>query len=90
MLVIRLRRAGANRRPFFRIVVAEARSPREGRFVETLGHYDPRSDPPAVTIDRARYEYWIGRGAQPSATVRTLVARTPADVPAAAGRPAEP
>jgi small subunit ribosomal protein S16 len=90
MLVIRLRRAGANRRPFFRIVVAEARSPREGRFVETLGHYDPRTDPPKVAIDRARYDYWVRRGAQPSATVRTLVARTPAEAPAEESRPAAP
>jgi len=77
MLAIRLRRAGAKNRPFFRIVVTENRSKRDGRFVEVLGHYDPRTRPETVVIDRDRLAHWVGVGARPSDTVRTLVARTP-------------
>lgn len=77
MLAIRMRRAGAKNRPFFRIVVTESRSKRDGRFVEVLGHYDPRTRPETVVIDRDRLAHWVGVGARPSDTVRTLVARTP-------------
>jgi small subunit ribosomal protein S16 len=77
MLVIRLRRAGSNRRPFFRVVVAERRSARDGRFVEVVGHYNPRTTPETLVIDRERLAHWIGVGAQPSDTVRTLVDRLP-------------
>jgi small subunit ribosomal protein S16 len=81
-----MRRAGAKNRPFFRIVVTEARSAREGRFVELLGHYDPRTRPEKVEIDRARLAHWMSAGAKPSDTVRTLIDRLPApaaDAPAA-------
>jgi small subunit ribosomal protein S16 len=84
MLVIRLRRAGSNKRPFFRVVVTEKRSARDGRFVEVLGHYNPRLQPEVLEIDRARLAHWIGVGAQPSDTVRTLVDRMPTPAPAAA------
>jgi small subunit ribosomal protein S16 len=73
MLSIRLRRAGATRKPHYRVVVADSREPRDGRFVEVLGHYDPRKDPAVVRIDTERTEYWIGKGAQPSDTVRSLL-----------------
>jgi small subunit ribosomal protein S16 len=75
MLAIRMRRVGAKKRPFFRVVVAESTAAREGAFVEILGHYDPRSKPAKVTIDRERVAYWIGKGAKPSNTVKTLMAR---------------
>ena len=87
MLAIRMRRAGAKNRPFFRIVVTEARSAREGRFVEVLGHYDPRTKPERVTIDRERLAHWVRSGASLSDTVRTLVDRLPAE-PAASDAPA--
>ena len=77
MLVIRLRRAGSKNRPFFRIVVTEGKSAREGKFVEVLGHYDPRTKPETVFIDRERLAHWVGAGARPSDTVRTLVERMP-------------
>jgi small subunit ribosomal protein S16 len=82
MLVIRMRRAGSKRRPFYRVVVTEQGSPREGRFVEVLGDYNPRTRPETVHINRERLDYWIKNGAQPSDSVRTLVARMPAPVEA--------
>jgi small subunit ribosomal protein S16 len=75
MLAIRLRRAGAKKRPFFRIVVTEAAAPREGRFVEVIGHYNPRAVPEELTVDHDRYRHWVKVGAQPSDSVRTLVGR---------------
>ncbi len=82
MLAIRLRRAGSTGRPFFRIVVTEAKSAREGRFVELLGHYNPRTRPETLEIDRERLAHWLKSGAQPSDTVRTLLDRNPAPPPA--------
>ena len=75
MLAIRLRRVGSKKRPYFRVVVIEAGNPRDGSFVEVLGNYNPRSKPAKVEVDRERLQYWIGKGARPSDTVRTLVAR---------------
>lgn len=75
MLSIRMRRTGSKKRPYFRVVVTEARSPREGGFLEILGIYNPRTTPATVEIDRARVEHWIGRGARPSDSVRTLLAK---------------
>ncbi len=75
MLSIRMRRTGSKKRPFYRVVVTEARTPREGSFLEILGMYNPRSKPAAVEIDKARVAYWIGQGARPSDSVRTLLAR---------------
>lgn len=71
---IRLRRTGTTKRPTYRVVVADSRSPREGRFIEIIGHYNPLTDPPTVKIDRAKAQAWIARGAQPSNTVRRLMA----------------
>jgi small subunit ribosomal protein S16 len=83
MLVIRLRRTGSTSRPFFRVVVTESSSPREGRFVEIIGHYNPRTTPETLQIDRARLAHWLQQGARPSDSVRTLVDRLP-EVPAEA------
>ena len=83
MLVIRMRRAGAKNRPFFRIVVTESAEKRDGRFVEVLGHYNPRTKPETVALDRERLAHWLKVGARPSDTVRTLVDRLPESTPAA-------
>jgi small subunit ribosomal protein S16 len=83
MLVIRLRRAGSKNRQFYRVVVTEGRSARDGRFVENLGHYNPRTKPETLVLDRERLSHWIDRGARPSDTVRTLIARAPKPAPAA-------
>jgi small subunit ribosomal protein S16 len=87
MLAIRLRRAGSKKRPFFRVVVADSRAARDSSFVEILGHYNPRSRPAVVDVDKARVDYWLSKGAQPSDSVRTLIARhltaKPAEAPAA-------
>lgn len=71
---IRLRRTGTTKRPAYRVVVADSRSPRDGRFIEVLGHYNPLTQPPTVKIDRAKVEAWIRKGAQPSNTVKKLLA----------------
>ena len=73
MLSIRLTRMGAKKKPFYRIVVTEKRSKRDGRFVESVGYYDPCRNPADVKIDSDRMKYWIERGAQPSETVRSLI-----------------
>jgi small subunit ribosomal protein S16 len=75
MLSIRLRRTGTTKRPYYRVVVADSRDWRDGRFVEILGHYDPRRDPAVVKIDAERARYWIGKGARPSETVKSLLER---------------
>jgi small subunit ribosomal protein S16 len=64
---------GAKKRPFYRVVVAEKRSKRDGRFVEIIGYYDPLKKPAEVKLDRGRLSYWIEHGAQPTQTVRRLV-----------------
>ena len=70
---IRLRRMGSNRRPAYRVVVADSKSPRDGRFIEIIGHYNPLTNPPTVAIDRAKAEDWIRKGAQPPNTVKRLI-----------------
>jgi small subunit ribosomal protein S16 len=75
MLSIRLRRTGSTKRPYYRVVVADSRSWRDGRFVEVLGHYDPRREPAVVKIDTERARYWLDKGAQASDTVRSLLER---------------
>ncbi|MCL6558473.1 MAG: 30S ribosomal protein S16 [Firmicutes bacterium] len=72
---IRLKRIGAKKQPRYRIVVADARSPRDGRFVEEIGYYNPLSDPAEVKIDEARAKEWLAKGAQPTNTVRNLFVR---------------
>jgi len=69
MVRIRLRRVGAKKKPTYRVVVADQRSPRDGRFIESIGHYDPRTDPPTVVIHEARALHWLSVGAQPSGPV---------------------
>lgn len=72
---IRLARLGAKKKPFYRLVVADSRARRDGRFIESLGTYDPLKDPPAVTLDEGRAVHWLRRGAQPTDTVRRILAR---------------
>jgi small subunit ribosomal protein S16 len=83
MLVIRLRRAGSKKRPFFRVVVTDSRAARDSSFVEVLGHYNARTKPETLQLDRERLSFWVGKGALASDTVRTLLHRNPAP-PAAA------
>ena len=66
MVRIRLRRVGAKKQPQYRVVVADSESPRDGRFIENIGHYNPRTDPPTMTIKQDRALYWLSKGAQPS------------------------
>jgi small subunit ribosomal protein S16 len=73
---IRLRREGAKNRPYYKIVVADSRSPRDGKFIEILGTYDPKKTGHNSTLDIDRAQYWIARGAQPSDTVRSLMKKT--------------
>ncbi len=72
---IRLARHGAKKRPFYRIVAADGESPRDGRFLEKLGTYDPKYDPAKVTVKTERVQYWIDKGATPSHTVKSLLKR---------------
>jgi len=88
MVAIRLRRAGSKKRPFFRVVVTDSRAARDSSFVEILGHYNPRSKPALVDVKQERIDYWIGKGAQPSDSVRTLIARHLTVKPAAPAAPA--
>ena len=73
MVKIRLKRMGAKKAPFYRIVVADSRSPRDGRFIDEIGIYDPNCQPAAIKIDAEKAQKWIGNGAQPSDTVRSLL-----------------
>ena len=75
MLSIRLRRAGSTKKPYFRVVVTEARSGRDSSFVENVGTYNPRSKPARVELNKARVEHWLKRGAKPSDSVRTLLGK---------------
>ncbi|MGQ4806863.1 30S ribosomal protein S16 [Candidatus Entotheonellaceae bacterium PAL068K] len=71
---IRLKRMGAKKRPFYRVVVADSRAPRDGRFIETLGTYNPLTDPVELHLKAERVRLWLSRGAQPSDSVRNLLA----------------
>ncbi|MGN1031193.1 MAG: 30S ribosomal protein S16 [Butyricicoccaceae bacterium] len=73
MVKIRLRRLGAKKAPFYRIVVADSRYPRDGRFIEEIGTYNPLTDPAEVKVDAERVQQWIKNGAQPTDTVRALL-----------------
>src|SRR5687767_1085919 len=73
MVKIRLMRVGKRKQPTFRVVVADSRSPRDGRIIESIGHYHPRNEPSLVNIDNERALYWLQRGAQPSDSVRHLL-----------------
>ena len=76
MVKIRLKRAGRKKLPVYQIVAADARSPRDGKFLEVIGTYQPTAKPHAVIIKKDRVEYWMGVGAQPTATVRSLIRTT--------------
>jgi small subunit ribosomal protein S16 len=88
MLAIRMRRVGSKKRPYFRVVVANSTAARDGSFVEILGHYYPRTSPAKVDVNRERVDYWLSKGARPSDTVRTLIARHLPPAPAAPAAPA--
>ena len=92
MLVIRLRRAGSKKRPFFRVVVTDSRAARDSKFVEVLGHYNARTKPETLQLDRERLAHWLKLGAVPSDTIRTMLDRNPAPPAeaAAAAAPAAP
>lgn len=75
MLKIRLRRMGAKKRPSYRIVVAESRAPRDGKFIEIIGLYDPLTDPATVRLNEERARHWLSVGAQPTETVRNILRR---------------
>ena len=76
MVKIRLRRLGAKKAPFYRVVVADSRFPRDGRFIEEIGTYNPLTDPVEIKIDSERAQQWIKTGAQPTDTVRVLLKKT--------------
>ena len=78
MVKIRLRRMGAKKAPYYRIVVADSRSPRDGRFIEEVGTYDPMADIEKLKVNKERVEYWIANGAQPTDTVRGLLKKAEA------------
>ena len=73
MVKIRLRRMGAKKAPYYRVVVADSRSPRDGRFIEEIGTYDPMAETGKIKVDMERVKYWIANGAQPTDTVRGLL-----------------
>ena len=87
MLTIRLTRMGAKKKPFYRVIVTEKRSKRDGKFVEIVGHYNPLSNPAQIKLDHDRVNHWIRCGAQPSDTVRSLIRKSEAANAAAAEQP---
>ncbi|MBR6808386.1 MAG: 30S ribosomal protein S16 [Clostridia bacterium] len=70
---IRLRRMGAKKAPFYRIVVADSRYPRDGRFIEEVGYYDPMTNPATIKLDNEKVEKWLANGAQPTETVKSII-----------------
>ncbi|MEG1632976.1 MAG: 30S ribosomal protein S16 [Oscillospiraceae bacterium] len=78
MVKIRLRRMGAKKNPFYRIVVSDSRSPRDGRFIEEIGTYDPQAETDKLKVNTERAKYWVGTGAQPTDTVRALLKKAEA------------
>jgi small subunit ribosomal protein S16 len=73
---IRLRRMGAKKTPFYRIVVADSRYPRDGRFIEEIGYYNPLLDPPEIKVDSEKAQQWIANGAQPTDTVKAILKKS--------------
>jgi small subunit ribosomal protein S16 len=69
---VRLTRVGSKKNPIWRVVVADQRSPRDGRFIETIGHYNPQTEPSTIVLDEERLAHWVARGAQPTNTVKQL------------------
>jgi len=76
MVKIRLRRVGAPKKPSYRLVIADSRSPRNGAFISTIGHYDPLTDPETIVIDEEQALKWLGQGAQPTVTASRLLKKT--------------
>lgn len=74
MVKIRLRRMGAKKQPTYRLVVADDRSPRDGRFIDIVGHYNPRTEPKTLEVNADKVKEWLAKGAQPTETVRRLIA----------------
>jgi len=72
-VVIRLKRIGAKKKPHYRIVVADNKSPRDGRFIEELGHYNPTTDPASIEVNGERAKWWLGKGAKASDTVKSIL-----------------
>jgi small subunit ribosomal protein S16 len=70
---VRLTRVGSKKNPIWRVVVSDQRSPRDGRFIETIGHYNPQTEPSTIVLDAERFQHWVSRGAQPTNTVKQLV-----------------
>ncbi len=75
MVKIRLQRQGAKKAPFYHIVVADSRSPRDGKIIEKIGSYDPMTEPSTIIIDKEKFEQWVKNGAKPTDSVRNLVER---------------
>jgi small subunit ribosomal protein S16 len=73
MVKIRLKRMGAKKQPFYRIIVADARAPRDGKFIDQVGTYDPKANPSLIDIDAEKVKKWLGNGAQPTDTVKKLL-----------------
>ena len=76
MVKIRLKRLGAHKKPFYRVVVADSRAPRDGKFIEEIGYYNPLTDPADIRINEEKAKKWLGTGAQPTDTVRGLFKKT--------------
>lgn len=76
MIKLRLRRMGAKKQPSYRIVAADVRSPRDGRFIEIVGFYNPQTDPYTLQVNEERAKYWLDHGAQPTDTVRSLLVKS--------------
>jgi small subunit ribosomal protein S16 len=87
---VRLTRVGSKKNPIWRVVVADQRSPRDGRFIETIGHYNPQTEPSTIAIDEDRLQHWLARGAQPSGTVKQLMKARAKGGAVAASEPAAP
>ena len=83
MVRLRMTRLGTVKRPFYRVIATDSRSPRDGRFLEQLGYYDPMKTPKEIKLDLERVKYWISQGAQPSDTVKSLIKKAEAATPAA-------
>jgi small subunit ribosomal protein S16 len=87
---VRLTRVGSKKNPIWRVVVSDQRSPRDGRFIETIGHYNPQTEPSTIVIDEERFQHWVSRGAQPTNTVKQLVRAQAKSAPATAVAEPEP
>ena len=90
MIKLRLRRMGAKKRPSYRIVAADSRSPRDGRFIEIVGTYDPITDPATITLKTDRIQHWLSVGAQPTETVRDIIKRAGVQAQVAADEASAP